>query len=781
MNQPTELNTRERLPYKKISLKDIYAKINKTELVENVFLFLMCRICFLGYLISPFGVAYFSTLFFRKKKLSYFISSAIGVLSLGYPTFALKYGGAILITCTIALIFSKELEKKHHLCAILSTTSLFLNGLVYVLSEGIFLFDFLMLIFESGLMYLSYICFDKATVIISGIRTRTLFEPIETASLILLSGVVVLSIAFINRLLPIAHILAIGAILVLAVSCGYSLSCPAGVVFGLSLGIADTYSAQMVSIYCLSSLAAGAMKRYGKLGASITFGLVAFVVTTLLCPEASGVVSFVYVAAGALLMLFLPDKLLSKFGALAIDLKKEEEAGARLKRTVTKKFNETVLSMEAVSSVFKDVLSDLFSEVPDAHSVVFENTAAAVCKNCSLCKFCWKKDRDETVLSMEEMYRTLERKNTLTKADMPKEFSEKCIRKEPFLAELNKHYEAFKITRMWAGRVMESKRLVAEQFQNISMILKNMQESLKGEMEFEPELEQKIKAALDRRGIFADHVSVFAGDGFSVTMDKVSCGENLVCATKVAAAVSEVLEVPMHRENRVCEENICHLKFSQQTRFGADISFASAVRKTSSGSGDTHITFPFGNGKIAILISDGMGSGEQAHFLSSVTVRLAQNLLTAGFDKETCVRLINNILMTNADRDTFATIDLAIINLYTGAMEFVKTGAVNSYIQAKEGTETVHASSLPAGLVHAVDPDYDMRYMHAGDYLIMVSDGVSDVLDTPDANEIFAISAEYSGDAQGLADTILNAALLKTGGVADDDMTVAVCAVSENM
>ena len=30
MNQPTELNTRERLPYKKISLKDIYAKITVT-------------------------------------------------------------------------------------------------------------------------------------------------------------------------------------------------------------------------------------------------------------------------------------------------------------------------------------------------------------------------------------------------------------------------------------------------------------------------------------------------------------------------------------------------------------------------------------------------------------------------------------------------------------------------------------------------------------------------------------------------------------------------------
>lgn len=781
MNQQAEFNTRTKFPYKKVSLKELYANLNKTELVENVILFFMCRICFLGYLISPFGVAFFAALIFRKRRLSYLVSSALGVLSLGYTTFSLKYGGAILIVCAIALIFSKELEKKYYTRALLSTAALFLNGMVYVISEGIFLFDFLMLVLECGVTYLSYISFEKGTNLIAGIKKRTLFEPAETASLIILSGVVVLSIAFINRLIPLAHILAITVILILAVSCGFSLSCPAGAVFGLSLGIAGTYSAQTVCVYGIAALAAGAMKRYGKLGVSITFGLAAFVVTILLCPEASGLIPFVYVAAGALLMLFLPDSLLSKFGAMAVDFKKEEEAGARLKRTVEQKFQQTISSMEAVSSVFKDVLSDLFSESTETHSVVFENTASAVCKNCSLCKFCWKKDREETLLSMEELYRILERKNTLTKADIPQEFSEKCIRKEPFLAELGKNYEAFKITKMWAGRVMESKRLVAEQFQNISMILKNMQESLNTEMQFEPELEQKIRASLDRRGISADKVSVCAGDGFFVTMDKVSCGENLVCATKVSSAVSEVLEVPMLRENRVCEKDVCHLKFSQQTRFLADISFASAVRNASSGSGDTFVSFPAGNGKIAILISDGMGSGEQAQFLSSVTARLAQNLLTAGFDKETCVRLINNILMMNADRDTFATIDLALVNLYTGAMEFVKTGAVNSYVQTKDGEETVYASSLPAGLVHALDPDYDMRYMRAGDYLIMVSDGVSDVLDTPDENEIFAISKDYKGDAQGLADAILNAALLKTGGVADDDMTVAVCAVSENM
>ena len=237
----------------------------------------------------------------------------------------------------------------------------------------------------------------------------------------------------------------------------------------------------------------------------------------------------------------------------------------------------------------------------------------------------------------------------------------------------------------------------------------------------------------------------------------------------------------MLRESRECKEDICHLKFSQQTRFVTDVAVASATRTHSSGSGDVALSFPCGNGRYAIILSDGMGSGERAHFQSSITAQLAKNLLVAGFDKESCVRLINNILMMNADRDTFATIDLCIVNLYTGSMEFVKTGAANSYVKTESGNETVYASSLPAGLVQAIAPDYDMRYMKAGDYLIMASDGVTDILDTPDKNEIFNLADGFCGSAQALADAILNAALSRSEGVAYDDMTVAVCAVSENM
>ena len=776
----TNLNTGNLM--KKIQLSDFFLRLNKFELAENVLLFLLSRICYMGYLASPFGISYFAALFQKRRRPTYVLFSLLGAISSGYAVFSFKYCGAILIVTTIFTIFSKELSRAKKLIPpAISTGALFLNGVIYVIAEGMFAYDALLLLAECGASFISYFALRQASVSIRTLKRRKIFETSETLSLVFLFSLAVLSVALSENMLPVAHILAITVILALSATCGFSVSCPAGILFGLAVGLAGATPTQTVCIYSLSSLASGLAKRYGKIGVTLSFALTSFALSLLLSPDSNGIITVSYVALSGLILAFIPDSFLSAFGALTIKTRKETAAVERIRDAVDEKIGETIESIDSVSKVFRDVLESFLEQKGESHGVIFDNTSAAVCEKCTLCKFCWSKNRQDTLSCMDSLYKILEHKNSVAKADVPPEFSNMCIRSDVFISELNKNYEAYKITRMWAGRVLESKRLVAEQFNNISMILRNLRSSVAEQMKCNPELEYRICAALDRRGIYADRISVNEKDGFVVTMDKVACGENLVCSTSVAAAVSEVLEVPMLHENRECSDNICHLKFSQQTRFKTEIATASVPRSSSVGSGDSALYFPCGNGKIALILSDGMGSGEKAHFQSSITTHLAKNLLTAGFDKDTCVKLINNILMMNADRDTFATIDLCILNLYTGAMEFVKTGAVNSYIKTDDGEETIYASSLPAGLVEGIEPDLDMRYMKSGDFLIMVSDGITDALDSTDTNEIFEIAKDFKGTPKELADSILNRALAVSKGIALDDLTVLVCAVSENM
>ena len=83
-----------------------------------------------------------------------------------------------------------------------------------------------------------------------------------------------------------------------------------------------------------------------------------------------------------------------------------------------------------------------------------------------------------------------------------------------------------------------------------------------------------------------------------------------------------------------------------------------------------------------LAISDGMGSGKNAKESSSNALKMLENLLLAGFQKEESLDLINTSLI-NQNKEVFATLDIAIIDLYKGNIEFIKSGACPTYIKKR--------------------------------------------------------------------------------------------------
>lgn len=755
-------------------LKEIFATITKTELAENVFLLLFSRICFMEYLVSPFGISMFCVLFAKNARPSYVVFGVLGILLTANPLFYFKYIGTMLIVLTFAIIFRHELKNKKNVLALIATGALFVNGGVYVIAEGLFLYDFLMLIVESGLCYLSFFVFWEAADNLRAISYRCVYEPRDLVCLTLLCACGILSVSLIESLLPLAHILAITIILFLALTCGFSVSTPAGAVLSLAVGLSTAYPAQIVCAYTLSALSAGLVARYGRLAVSGIFAAGSFVVTWLLFPESNGLLTVSYVAVACLVLFFVPDKVLLSFGTAATDADKTQRSSYRMQEIVAEELGGTIETVNSVSDIFQDIIKSYCEAYTNSYDAVFDATADAVCADCSLCRFCWHKEKAKTVSLLEHMITVMESKNILGKKDVPKDFAQMCIRSEGFVSELNKNFESQKVTKMWSGKVTESKKLVAEQFKNISMILENLQENLDKKLLRSPELERKIKNALDKIGVSATKLRLISDEGIMVEIHQ-PVYRVAECNDKIADALSEIFEVEMVAEKK--ENDV--LLIYQKPEFCVSLDVLSKACRSSQVCGDSCSGFYFAPGRYAVILSDGMGSGERANFQSSVVTQLAKKLLCGGMKSETCVRLINNILMTNADRETFATVDLCVINLYSGIVEFVKTGAAPSYIKKEKENITVTSTSLPAGLIPVVDADFSIKYAQSGDVLVMTSDGVSDVLDNGKRNEIFSlINAE--DDADEMTQKILNRAYARSGGVATDDMTVCVCKISKN-
>ena len=62
---------------------------------------------------------------------------------------------------------------------------------------------------------------------------------------------------------------------------------------------------------------------------------------------------------------------------------------------------------------------------------------------------------------------------------------------------------------------------------------------------------------------------------------------------------------------------------------------------------------------------------------------MLKRLLDSGFKKEISIDLINANLL-NVGEDVFATLDIAIVDLYKGTVEFIKSGCSPTYIKNKK-------------------------------------------------------------------------------------------------
>jgi len=122
-----------------------------------------------------------------------------------------------------------------------------------------------------------------------------------------------------------------------------------------------------------------------------------------------------------------------------------------------------------------------------------------------------------------------------------------------------------------------------------------------------------------------------------------------------------------------CSTGTCGFQISPCPAHRVEIGKA-AVASTGI-SGDSQITFEISFSKVAIVLSDGMGVGPKAQTESSMALRLLERMIKAGYDLSTAVGFINRLLLLRNREEMFVTIDLVVVDLFTGQLEFVKGGS----------------------------------------------------------------------------------------------------------
>ena len=190
--------------------------------------------------------------------------------------------------------------------------------------------------------------------------------------------------------------------------------------------------------------------------------------------------------------------------------------------------------------------------------------------------------------------------------------------------------------------------------------------------------------------------------------------------------------------------------------------------------GDAVLTRSLPGGWELLAISDGMGHGAGAQEESKKTLELLSLCLEAGYSRAQAMTAVNGAMLSATGGEKFATVDLCLMNLWTGETAMNKLGACASFILQGQKLTTVEGAALPLGIIEHAQPMEHTFTLGEGDVLLLVSDGVMDAF--PEDRGIPRILQQQRDQTpQRLADLLLREAIMQQNGLPADDMTV-LCA-----
>jgi stage II sporulation protein E len=218
------------------------------------------------------------------------------------------------------------------------------------------------------------------------------------------------------------------------------------------------------------------------------------------------------------------------------------------------------------------------------------------------------------------------------------------------------------------------------------------------------------------------------------------------------------------------------LSLGKKREIDYEISIARRAKLGSIICGDSILHKELKGNKLVLILSDGMGSGPSAALESKATVALLEQLVDNGFDPDLAVQTVNSFMKLKFPDETFATVDMAIVDLATGDAEFVKRSAAPSFIKREGEVTVLTASSLPIGILGQAEADRSHKIVKNGDVLVMVTDGAMQWVraskkDEPFANFLTRLKMQHADEISGrLLDKVLEAG----SEASADDVTILV-------
>lgn len=806
---------------KKEEVKEIFKKLfTKQNIILYIITFMVSMVNISSdnvmFSITPFGIAIIAAALSSNMPVGimYVISLISTFIKFG-PNSLLTYILTTLVFFVTILIkrpkIQDEVNEQKRLGMHLFISTLIVQ-VVPMFFRSFILYELLTGVMLSISTYIFYKIFSNSITVIREVGIKKVFSIEEVIGTSLL-----LTIAFMalgdNAVFgySVKNILSILLVLILGWKNGILVGATSGITIGVVLGIIGNSEPIMIASYAISGMIAGIFNKFGKIGVILGFII--------------GNVLLTYVANGNTVpVILIQEILIASLGLLAIpkgvqinieDLVSKTKMLPETTGKTLEENKETVYKLTSMSQTISDMAKS------------YQEAAATIVSEEELKEQELSNEKifiDELRINLEGLEENILYDDIYNDKDILKDIFEYLLKEEIMVErelvkifanhnnyivgfeEKNKKVEeevskitkvinySYRISKMnfiWKKKMDESKKNVSNQLEGVSEAISNLANEIsKNPDEFEDK-KQEILTLLEQKEIKIKDISIkkqksgrFIVDIYTDTCDNLdgtSCD-----IKKIGKILNKVFNDKFIIQDQQCglreNKQKCKFTYIMQDKLNIQIGVAKTTKADSPVSGDSNLQTKLDDGKYLLALSDGMGSGPEARKSSKIAIKMLERLLEAGFDKDISIKLINSTLIANLEDDMYATLDIAILDLFKGNLEFIKNGACPTFVKRNKEIQILKSLSLPTGIVENADLtvyDYDLQ---PGDILVMCTDGIIESNTEYVNKELwvkYLLEDIQTNDAQQIADLILSEAIDNNYGKQKDDMTVIVAKVSQ--
>lgn len=545
----------------------------------------------------------------------------------------------------------------------------------------------------------------------------------------------------------------------------------AGIICALGMALADIDLTACGLALGAGALTAAVIAPKGKLPIAAALTFTSAVALSLFGMDRGSLAFIANLAVGAVIFMILPLKeLLGIIGRTgsgqAVSGTPSEVFAGRL-QLVGSTMGELKYAVEQTAEAL---------ESGNNHDItnVYNSACDRVCKDCRFNMKCWGEEYNDSVRLMNGFLRSLRSGESITPDHFKGALAVRCQRKQQLAEAINKKYEDYTLAGQMQRRVKEMRGVLTKQLENTEKLFNSISEEFGKSTAFNREAAAKTESLLERCGLTCPKAAVKISDG-NMMIEAYGTGDISCTAEELGDLLIEALE----REFDLP----CIIKFGDRVRvtaferaeYGVKSAVCQLSRKKDSANGDFVTGCIDGSGCYYSIVSDGMGSGTRARIDSAFACGLLTKLLESGIDVQSAIELLNTSLMVKSSDESFATLDICKVDLYTGRTTIFKAGGADSFVKSGKTVTKIHGSSLPVGV--AANPAVSSHSFIVGedDVIIMTSDGA-------DLSEKWleqAFTRDSGGNINELVKTVAGAARFNCEKGKEDDISIVALQIKK--